>query len=122
MSQTSALEQPIPAARLRLGGQRQVALAPTGLIVGEPLPPARRGIDVLGAMLGDALAHPAQDGGVDRRAGDDRLALGEDWEFLEQVVIHLSGAPNQVPRICLSRSLGSFSNIFSVFCWSCSRC
>jgi hypothetical protein len=26
-------------------------------------------------VLADALAHPAQDGGVDRRAGDDRLAL-----------------------------------------------
>ena len=80
--QASGLEQFVPAARLRLGRQRQVALAQAGPIVGEPLAPARRGVDVLGAVLGGALAYPAQDGGVDRCTGDDGLAFGEGRELL----------------------------------------
>ena len=70
-----SLEQFAPPARPQLGRQRQIALALAGPIVGEPFQPARGSIYVLSAVLGDALAHPAQHRSVDRRAGDDGLAL-----------------------------------------------
>jgi len=72
-----SLEQFAPPACPWFGGQRQIAPALAGPIVGEPVQPARRSIHVLGAVPGDALAHPAQHQGVDRRAGDDGLAFGQ---------------------------------------------
>jgi hypothetical protein len=77
--------------------RRPRALAALALIRGEPFQPAGAGVDVLGAAGGEARVHVTEQGGVNRRAGNDGLALGQGGEFVEQVAAR---------RVCTLTGLG----------------
>lgn len=69
----SRLEQLVPPARLQGSGQGLISRQPIIATLLEPVPPARRRVHILRAVLGDTPPHAAQHRRIDRRAGDDFL-------------------------------------------------